>query len=98
MENLQKYELINKAETFERLYEALEQIGTIEGTRTDFTAEYIITACKKIQSVDIDFTKFYGATDKRGYGEFNMITRTFGLRAKVIYLKLYAEDRDININ
>lgn len=98
MEELEKFQKVNECETFSELIEVVEQIGAVEGSWKTFSSEQIVKAIKKVQSTEkIDFTSFYGKSDSYGFQLFNYVTRTYGLRAKTIYLKMYAEDRNISI-
>lgn len=95
MEELVIYKTIEGVKTFKELKAFIETLGEIPGSRREWSSEEINNAIEKIQSTDIDFSSFNGKSDMYGYSIFNFITRTYGLRAKVILLKLYAEDRNL---
>ncbi len=96
MEELQKFQAVAQCETFEELINVVEQLESVQGSQSEFASDKIIEAIKRVQNASsIDYTSFYGKSDSFGYSLFNYVTRTYGLRAKTIYLKLYAKDRNI---
>lgn len=78
MTDLEKYEKVNKCETYEEFYEALKALsdenGEIQGRRQKFNVERMIQNAK-----------YYFADASYP----NVITREFGLRQQAMYLKYY---------
>lgn len=78
MTDLEKYEKVNKCETYEEFYEVLKSFsdenGEIQGRIRKFNCDKMIASAKL----------FFD-----GYQLANTITRQYGLRQQAIYLKHY---------
>lgn len=77
MDELEKYKLINKAETIEELKEAMEAIsekGMIKGRRKSYMANEMIAM------VDFIYNDNY---------PLNFLTRNYGIRQQMLYLLHY---------
>lgn len=82
MDELEKYELINKAETVEELKEAMEAIsekGMIKGRRKSYIADEMIAM------VDFIYNDNY---------PLNFLTRNYGIRQQMLYLLHYNKKRN----
>lgn len=82
MDELEKYKLINKAETIEELKEAMEAIsekGMIKGRRKSYIAD------KMIAMVDFIYNDNY---------PLNFLTRNYGIRQQMLYLLHYNKKRN----
>lgn len=78
MEELEKWVLVNKAETVEELQEALIAIaenGKIQGRQREWDAEQQAKFVRDIYN---------------GFRPFNNLTRSYGIRQQVMYLMYYA--------
>lgn len=81
MEELDKWKLVNSCETFQELFDAVADIGPIEYSSNNRimpikSAEYVINAIRVACSEE----------------NYSYVTRNYGLRSKVIYLKQYKEE------
>lgn len=82
MDELEKYKLINKAETIEELKEAMEAIsekGMIKGRRKSYMANEMIAM------VDFIYNDNY---------PLNFLTRNYGIRQQMLYLLHYNKKRN----
>lgn len=76
MEDLKKYEAVNRCETLDELAEVIlsfaDEDGNIQGRVRKFNAEMMANAC-------------------RNYPEFpkNILTREFGIRQQAMYIEYY---------
>lgn len=99
MTELQKYEEVNACETFAEFRSVIERIGPVQGSHKEYSVARMIEIVNLAQQVpEIDYQNFYMPADrmdgsrndgKYGFSFFNKMTRTYGLRSKLIYLKLY---------
>lgn len=81
MDNLEKYELVNKCETIEELESAVKALagedGLIQGRTRKFDANKMAS---------------YVGSVVKGLGPINVLTREFGIRQQALYLKFYQRD------
>jgi len=80
MTDLEKYDAVNRCETIEELTAVIrsfaDEHGIIEGRLKNFRADRMAEGAQD----------FY---DDRLYGSARTVTRQFGLRQQLIYLKFY---------
>ena len=80
MTELEKYEAVNKCETFEEFEKVLlsfaDESGRIQGNSKTFDANKMVEGA-------LDFY------NDRMYGSPNLVTRQWGLRQQLMYLKYY---------
>jgi hypothetical protein len=86
MEELEKFELVNKCETFDQLADAIEKIGYetqggkwITGRSRPFTVSNQLFALERIRE------------NPKEIGYYRGLTRSYGLRQQAIYLIIYGE-------
>lgn len=78
MTELEKYQKVNKCETFEELAQAIESFadvnGNIKGKKQHFEAKQMANCCRR-------------------YNEFihNSLTREYGIRQQAMYILFYLE-------
>lgn len=75
MEELEKYELINSAESVEALKEAITKIGDIKIRKGDVWSSE--TMCEGIDNILLSKSPF------------NRVTRQYGIRQQLMYLMHY---------
>lgn len=82
MTESEKYKLIADCNTFEELKECFDKIGNVKGTKKEYTPQRLKEKVDQLILLvaQTEFTKFV---------PFNNLTRTYGIRAKVIELLWY---------
>lgn len=79
MEEIKKWELINSAETFDDLKEAILQLGTVQGRAKPWDVDHMLKAIDKIIA--------FG-----GYPHtYRMLTRSYGIRQQMMYIMTYTK-------
>ncbi len=92
MTELEKYALVLGCETFSDFKTAIEKIGPVLGSNTTQSVEKMHHYIDIIKGSTIDFYDFYSSSNRQyGFSIFNKLTRTYGIRNKAIYLKLYRD-------
>lgn len=79
MTELEKYELVNKCETFEELAKVIESLGNkgghIEGRTIIMSTKRMAAYCRNFMKVPI----------------IRVLTRKFGIRQQALYIKYYKD-------
>ncbi|MEN6292339.1 MAG: hypothetical protein ABFD07_10060 [Methanobacterium sp.] len=78
MTDLEKFQAVNKCESYDELAKVIESFadehGQIEGRRDSFSAKRMAEACRNFNSV-----------------RANKLTREWGIRQQALYIRFYSE-------